>query len=393
MLQLSAGWPITCTNPSHQIPDVKIPATLQPLLDTGHRELPSLLKQLQVGQILPAKVLAELKPGLLRLQLAATELLARSEVRLAAGTDLRLEVIKGQPLPELRILREPTSPDLREQAARFAIARQLPATEVRQALTALKARPLPGPLTEAVRQLGTVLQEAGIRPTQLTAEQLRQAVNLSGLFHEARLAAGLPIEPADTKTRLLQLLAMLKGNAAVEQRPATPPPAGDPTTRTPGSAGDSLLNRLIRLVEGSVARIQLQQTAALAIDDSQRQAWQIDLPIHLPDDTDDLMLRIEREASRGDTGGEAAWAVKLAFTFDSIGTLQCRIALAGERVATTFWCEQADTSRRLEQRLPSLRDALEAQGLEVVHLAGTLGVPPAPLMPVPMPDQLLDEHA
>ena len=39
------------------------PATLQPLLTAPQREIPSLLQLLQVGQILPAKVLAQIQPG------------------------------------------------------------------------------------------------------------------------------------------------------------------------------------------------------------------------------------------------------------------------------------------------------------------------------------------
>jgi hypothetical protein len=105
------------------------------------------------------------------------------------------------------------------------------------------------------------------------------------------------------------------------------------------------------------------------------------------------MLRIEREAAEKDGSGAATWAVNLAFEFDTIGTLQTRIALAGERVSATFWCERDDTRRTIERRLPNLREAFEAQGLEVVHLAGVQGEPAQALIKVPMPDKLLDERA
>ena len=86
-------------------------------------------------------------------------------------------------------------------------------------------------------------------------------------------------------------------------------------------------------------------------------------------------------------------AINLAFQFDTIGTLQTRIALAGDRVSATFWSEREGTYRRIEQRLPRLQEAFEAQGLEVVHLAGVLGVPAEPLIRVPKPDNLVDERA
>ena len=59
----------------------------------------------------------------------------------------------------------------------------------------------------------------------------------------------------------------------------------------------------------------------------------------------------------------------------------------------TFWSEQDNTHQRIEQRLPNLKEAFEAQGLEVVHLAGVLGTPSEPLIKVPMPESLLDERA
>jgi len=372
---------------------VKISATLQPLLDAARHDTSSLLKQLQVGQTLPARVLAELQPGLVRLQLATVELLARSQVRLPAGTELRLEVVKGQPLPELRILSDPTPQDPRQQIVRSALARELPARDVRQTAMELRALAQTPKQTDALRQFAAILQDAGVRPHQLSPERLQRAVTLSGLFHEARLAAGAPVEPGDTKTRLLQLLSVLGEASAPGRRPVPHAPGAETGAQTQRPGEDSLLGRLIRLVEGSVARIQLQQSAALPSDEPQRQAWQLDLPIHLPDGTDDVTLRIEREARRDAADAAPEWSVNLAFQFDTIGNLQCRITLAGDRVATTFWCEQPLTQARVERRLPNLKDALEAQGLEVVHLAGIVGDPPQPLMRVPVPQNLLDERA
>jgi hypothetical protein len=372
---------------------VKIPATLQPLIDTGRHPIPSLLKQLQVGQTLEAKVLQQVQPGLLRLQIATTELLARSQVMLSSGTRLQLEVIKGQPLPELRVLRESTALERQQLAVRSAMSRQLPPNEVREKVSELLAQTQTSRQAAGVRQLNHILQNAGVKLNQMNPAQLRRAIEQSGLFHESRLAARLPFNPADTKTLLLQLLARLRSEGATRQESLRPPPGGTEAAARRDAGGDSLLARLTRLIEASVSRIQLQQAATLPAEESPRQAWQIDLPIQLPDEAHDTMLRIEREDGSEDTDGASTWAVNLAFQFDSIGTLQTRIALAGERVSVTFWSEQDNTHQRVEQRLPNLKEAFEAQGLEVVHLAGVLGAPSEPLIRVPMPESLLDERA
>jgi len=371
---------------------VKIPATLQPLIDTSRNPLPSLLKQLQVGQTLEAKVLQQIKPGLLRLQIAATELLARSQVTVPAGSQLKLLVVKGQPIPELRILRESTALERQQHAVRSAMARQLPPGEVRGSIEALRSQAQTPAQTEGVRQMASILRDAGVRLEQLTPTQLQRAIAQSGLFHEARLAGALASDPADTKARLLQLLTLFNNSGPAQQKNLHPAAGGAEATALRETTVDSLMGRLIRLIEASVSRIQLQQAAALPVEESPRQAWQIDLPIQLPEETHEAMLRIEREAA-GDEGGAATWAVNLVFQFDSIGTLQTRIALAGDRISATFWSERDRTCRRIEQRLPSLKTAFEAQGFEVVHLAGVLGAPTEPLIRVPMPDSLLDERA
>ena len=373
---------------------MKIPATLQPLIDATQRAVPSLLKQLQVGQLLQARVLDQIQPGLLRLQIGNTEVLARSQAAIAPGTALKLEVVKGQPLPELRVLREPDARQRQQQVVRSAMARQLSPPELRQAVSELRTLAPTPRQAEALRQLTTILQDSGLRSAQPAPTQIQRAIAQSGVFHEARLAAGLPADPADSKVQLLRLLVVLREDVKLPAKAERPTgTAVEPQAATRDMGADSLLNRLIRLVEGSIARIQLQQAVALPAEEGQRQAWQLDLPIRLPGETHEAMLRIERDDTGKADGMASTWAVNLAFQFDTIGTLQCRIALAGEHVSATFWCERSATHERMEKRLPVLRQAFEAQGLQVIRLAGVLGAPPEPLIKVPIPDSLLDERA
>ena len=375
---------------------MKISNILQPLIDPGRNPISTLLKALQVGQILEARVLQQVQPRLLRLQIGTTELLARSQVALGPDTRVRLEVAKVLPQPELRILQAPGEPQRQQLLLRSAMPRQLPPAEVREKVRELASQTRTPRQAEGARLLDQVLRDSGVKLQQLGPAQVKQAVQHSGLFHEARLAHALPAEPADTKTRLLQLLTRFEAEGDLELDPARPrpaPEAGDKSAPPRGVITDSLLARLTRLVEASVSRIQLQQAATLPTEDSPRQAWQLDLPVQLADESHDVMLRIERDTTEQDAHGGSTWAVNLAFQFDNIGTLQARVGLSGERVSTTFWSDRGNTHRRVEQRLPALQQAFEAQGLEVVHLSGVLGAPAEPLIRTPMPDKLLDEHA
>jgi hypothetical protein len=383
-----------------ETPAVKIPVNLQPLLPSRPLSVPTLLQQLQVGQVLQGRVTGEVQPGLLRLQIATTELLARTPLQVAAGTRLQLEVVRPAPLPELRILREATLAERTAQLVRSALGRQYTPREVRESLDKLQQQPLSGRTAELARELRSVIQQQGVRLERLDANQVRQAVARSGIWHEARLslatsaASTATAAAPDAKLQLLQLFAVLNAEPGQKKRSGNRVEAvGEGTPRGAQTGGDSLLSRLARLLEGAVARVQLQQSAALPGDEGPRQAWQLDLPIRLPEETGDAMLRIEREGSTGGDGDEPTWAVNLVFEFDTIGRLQSRISLAGDRVSATFWCDRAPTLERLERLLPDLHKALLAQGLEVVHLGGVHGEPPQPLITVPRPDGLLDERA
>lgn len=281
---------------------------------------------------------------------------------------------------------------------RAAMPRQMAPREIRQSLNQLQIQPQATNETARrpaalLQQFARIVQNNGVRLDQLTPGAIERALTQSGLFHEARLAAGLPAQPADTKTALLQLLGLLRNEVKADSPHTRPSGLGEQAEQQRGNSADTLLNRLVRLVEGSISRIQLQQSVAVPPDDTQRQAYQIDLPIRLGDDSDDVMLRIERDRGAEDQAEKSPWAVNLAFQFDSIGTLQCRVALAGDRVSTTFWSEREQTHQLLERRLPNLRDALQAQGLEVVHLAGVIGRPQDTLIHVARPDGMLDERA
>jgi hypothetical protein len=372
-----------------RLPQLKADGALQAISRSAPGAVPRLIEALQVGQLIQARVTANPQPGLLRLQIGQTELTARSPVDIPRDTRLQLQVVSRLPVPELRILGRLEASRPAQYLLRDALARQLPAAESRQALQALSRAPLTPAQSNLVAEATRILDSSGLRPRQLSGSGLRQALEQSGLFHEARLLTHGAPGSADTKARLLQLLARL---TPTQQVPADPE-AALPSPRGPGAhPADAVLARLGAVLEGAVSRIQLHQAAALQGDDGQRQVWQIDLPILLSEEAHQLMLRIEREAA-AERADQSSWTVKLSFEFDSIGRLQSRIALSGTRVAATFWCERGSTLQRLEQRLPVLHEALVAQGLEVVRLAGVEGSPPEPLFTLPVTEALVDERA
>ena len=272
---------------------------------------------------------------------------------------------------------------------------------------------LPKPLMTLVDQiLAQRLPTAASRP--LTAEALRDAVARSGLFLEARQAAGeAPTPQTDLKAGLLALRDMLKPavEGAVPARPMLLAEAADDAAPAPASAGrlpgaaayehesappaapqsrlppprDGLLTpqpvqerslsdaarpaaiaqALFEQAEAGLDRIALAQYASLPQDgprlDHQPQArWLTEIPLALPNGTAMLPLEIERDPPQpGSTTPEApVWRVRFALDAEPLGALQGVVTLQGRALGVSFWAEREETSRLLRQATPDLETAL-----------------------------------
>ncbi len=365
---------------------MKIPSVLQSQLQRlDGTSATALLQRLRPGDTLKAEVLAALGKGQWRLAVANTELLARARIPLKTGERLTLLVEKGLPEPLLKILPRKQYQQSTQALARHALSRQQPPAEVQRQLRQLpvKGQTDSPPVQQAVR----LLREGGFPVDRLEPAMVRQALQESGLFLEARLGAAQPPLPGDRKLQLLRLLQRL---APENRAPETP--AKDPTQEATRHSADSLLNRLRQLVETSVARIQHHQASSLAEDEPNRTLWQFDLPLQFGDRRETLPLRILREQSaEEDTTASATWKVDVHFDFADLGPVSARITLQGDQVSCAFRSENDDTAQRFETALPRLADRLHEMGLGVGAVTSLLGgftdVDTRP------PDGLVDEKA
>jgi hypothetical protein len=392
------------------------------------RVVRELLASLRPGQTLQARVLAAPTAELARLLIQDVAITARTGRALNAGQVLTLTVLKAGEQPQLRVEAPPRQPTAQD-VMRLALPRQLPLRETLSGLTQLAERALPllsGNAREALRGL----IERHVPARQPSANDLRQAVKDSGLFTEARLARGQPPEPGDRKAMLLRLAAELParpGPSPSETARGQPPaalsraslgsisPTMEPLSRAAllgsalanGQAAETghasrggkplppeqvVLERLWRLVEASLARIQSHQAASLPADDGAPPAWQLEIPVAMPGGPAQVIdLRIEQEPPGDeDANPEAGWLVTIGFVFAELGPVKAGVRLASGRISTTFWCERPDAVRRFERHLPQLQQALESAGLEVAHLAASQGVPPGEA--TREPNRLLDER-
>lgn len=410
-----------------------------------------LLSSLRPGQTLQARVQDSPRPDVARLQIQDVTVTARTARPLTPGQTLKLTVVEGGDTPQLRVL-DAQRPASGQDVLRLSLPRQLPLRESLGQLTRLSERALPLLVPRGREALQSLLLRS-IPLRQLSADRVRQTVQDSGLFTEARMAAGKPPSPGDQKLLLLRLAEALPSRPAAATPAATAPAAGQgtgsavtlaaqaapaalsraalagnsaslegdlpaPLSRTllqdnaqsnahqlaagrghPAAAAASasdpqaVVERLWRLVEASLARIHTHQAASLPRDDQPTGAFQLEIPLTLPGlppQAVDLRIEAEAEAEK-ETDSEAGWLVTLGFQFSELGPVKAGVRLAGGRISTTFWCEHPQALQRFDRELPTLHAALEAAGLEVAHLAASRGRPPGDATTTPQ-DRLLDER-
>lgn len=252
---------------------------------------------------------------------------------------------------------------------------------------------VPAPFLKLANQI--LAQALPAEGGPLSAVQLKQAVQRSGLFLEARPAQGqaTPSPQTDLKAGLLALRAALapfmpalsdraaakpllsEASAAVAGQPARPgtprrdgPLAPQPIAEPTLAAGErpaAVAETLFRQTEAALDRITLSQFASLPADGqrsdpAQAQRWLAEVPLAFHNGTAMLPLHVEREpARRGPSGMEAPlWRLRFALDVEPMGPLQGIVSLQGRSVGVTLWAEREATSRLLRGATPGLEAAL-----------------------------------
>jgi len=385
----------------------------------------------QVGQLLDARVLRSAPAGeSVQIRVGNVEVSVRLPQNAAEGSRLTLQVVRAGAQPVLALVDRASAPAATlaqgAAAAQPAVSTATPAPStpwlsnllpaqgsqvpLLSALWSLQQQPgrlaeLPAPVRNELEQLFRQLPgvEQATRP-----EGLRQAVQTSGIFHEANLAAtalsGAALPAANLKSVLLSLatrLRALPGNPTPPgvRSPDIPPPqpgsSPAPQARMETNLAllgrDALLDTLRSRTESAVARLALHQWSSAEAPDSGMPRWLMELPLRSGNGIDLVHLLLEREPDRPEQEDEAVWRAEFTLDLPELGPLHIRIAVSGDRVRTRFWAQDADTVARIRSALPRLYEALENRDLEVRDLGCNEGKPPRNEPAIRRP--LLDDHA
>lgn len=381
---------------------------------------------LRPGQIVLAQVLGAGVDGTTRISIGGQQLDVALPRPAEAGTALRFQV-QGQGA-EAKLLLLPQQgavssgagqAQILSQTATALIARGLPPGPAREALlqtaraalvtqdslaplfatlAAAQGRgaALPDAVATAVTQLLTFRLNADGKP--VTAQALRQAVKDSGLFLEARQAAGQPQPAGDMKSALLALRGALTawlGNGAPAgkpgERPAPPlrgvAPRGQPAGAAPpeGIDGKGLGRMLLEQTEAALSRVRLSQMASLPETHGSREGqgraavteWHFELPLAANGATGMAQFRVSRDGGSGSDAERErrGWRMEVAVDFEATGGIYADVTLRGGLLGVSLLAERGETAEALRSALSELGEALAAQGLGVGRLSCRQGAP------------------
>lgn len=241
----------------------------------------------------------------------------------------------------------------------------------------------------------------------VTAQRLKEAFQGSGLFMEARRAAGEPaprqgdlkaglqalretllpiveaLSPAPKANRGERAAAALAsplppdiapGTTADQPLRAAPPRRDGPLlpqaatepTLAPGEKPLAIAETLLDQTEAALDRIKLGQYASLPLEPPRQdgsqpaQRWLAEIPLAFQHGTAILPLQVEREAPRRSAEGVSAplWRIRFALDVEPMGPLQGIVTLQGRNVGVTLWAEREATTHLLRGAAPGLESAL-----------------------------------
>lgn len=292
-----------------------------------------------------------------------------------ADVKIRLQGLNHTLNQMLQAMRQQPVQDVRANLLRLAVVLRSAAEQqsLQQALAASADRPAASTGTQAARPPAIPLPAGLTTPQPPTATHSAATPPGKPTTEVPQGAAAPPPGPAGLRSQVPQAQAQV------------PPSLAGILNR------DGALGELLGQVEGALARIQVHQLQTAATDQQHRPVWIMELPVRTEHGIDLFDLRIQRDNENHAEGDpKAPWTVSLAFDLEKLGAIRAQITLYGEdRISTSFWAEQQETSTYFNQHLDKLERRFKQVGLDVAKVSCRCGKPPSP--PASAEPRLVDE--
>ncbi|WP_297841648.1 flagellar hook-length control protein FliK [uncultured Roseibium sp.] len=260
---------------------------------------------------------------------------------------------------------------------------------------------LPDPVVKAMQQILGLRLSSAQAPT---AQDLQQAVRLSGQFREAQLSLPSGAQPQgqvalpDLKSALLSFKALLQQLGARSEitHPAGQPPApsrhgapqGQAQQTSSGfwaGAASQNLQALLKETDSALARLRLTQLSntKLSRDDGPRAASRpmdlvVELPLAFGNETAVMQMQVGRDGAgnQDEDEGEPAWRLRFALDLTATGPLEAAISLRGGGTYASLWVDRKETFDSLNAVRETMEAAFADAGLDLQELRLIRGLPP-----------------
>lgn len=208
-------------------------------------------------------------------------------------------------------------------------------------------------------------QQASFPNNDLRIALLRLASQLRALQTQTSENTTIPKQAIETSTYSPALLQQNQKNTAATQRPLNQRhSSAKPSAQTPLINQQQLIDRLIILAEGSIAKLQTQQLQQQQLTESQKPAWTFDLPIRTDSSLDSVTIYINKDDSNNKNHYFSPWALVIKLNIEHLGDIQANVSLRGNKISVVFWLDNIQTASLFSDNLQQLEAKLNKVGLE-----------------------------
>lgn len=302
---------------------------------------------LKIGQTFTGQLLSgDNKSLMLQIgnQTVSASLLGDSAKQLPLGRPLQFQIQQLHPQVVFKVINETTQADAKAMTLQTALRQILPnQISLASGINQLQQLVQSGGLPVALQSQLTVLLESLLKPrTQLSGNDLKQALLNSGLFFEANALKQPKQISQDTKGRLLKLWSMAQ--SAQNTAPATP---------------NSMLKALSDTTEKMINRITHQQIQSMETPNQ--------LFMELPLNHRNHVLNLSIELRKQDWGTHNQWEFLMTLQLED-GELVAKTVMDQEGFSFYFWADTPELESRLETALSDFQTQLVNSGLNVNKL-------------------------
>lgn len=182
-----------------------------------------------------------------------------------------------------------------------------------------------------------------------SSDNMKQAIQTSGLFSESLLLNNKTLTPNDLKLNLMRLKDSQENIGAL---------------RLGNTPTEQIANAIERITTSQLRHLSDQNTTA-----TPNYPLHIELPIKSGHTLHMMQVEINQDASTQEQAPQdRRWLVKLKFDFEETGRFDARASIQGNKVGIMFAAEHPDTVKILQKNMPSLRQQLIDKDIEVERL-------------------------